>query len=67
MSPHKLEEFRIYYNHTIHPELIRMEKKRGGLLRLFFLSILFLVVMMGLSAFLDILTVTLFLVIPVGF
>ena len=67
MSPHKLEEFRIFYNHTIHPELIRMEKKRGNLLRLFFLSILFLVIMIGLSAFLDILTVTLFLVIPVGF
>jgi len=67
MSPHKLEEFRIFYNHTIHPELMRMEKKRGRLLRLFFLSILFVVIVMGLSAFLDILTVTLFLLIPVSF
>ena len=67
MSPNKLEEFRIYYNHTIHPELMRMEKKRWRLLRLFFLSFLFVTVVMGLSVFLDILTVTLFLLIPVGF
>ena len=67
MSPNKLEEFRIYYNHTIHPELMRMEKKRWRLLRLFFLSFLFVAVVMGLSVFLDILTVTLFLLIPVGF
>lgn len=67
MTPNKLQEFRIFYNHTIHPELMRMEKKRKRLLNLFFLSILFVAVIMGLSFFLDILTVTLFLFIPVGF
>ena len=67
MTANKLQEFRIFYNHTIHPELMRMEKKRKRLLWLFVLSILFVAIIMGLSFFLDILTVTLFLLIPVGF
>ena len=67
MTPTKLHEFRLFYNHTIHPELLRMEKKRKRLLRLLFLSLLFTVTILGLSLFLDILTVTLFLLIPAGF
>jgi len=67
MTPQKLEEFRIFYNHTIHPELMRMEKKRARLLRLFFLSLLFLAALMGLSYYMDVLSVTLFLLIPIGF
>lgn len=34
----QLDQFRIYYNHTIHPELMRMERKRTRLLRLLFFS-----------------------------
>jgi len=67
MTPQKLEEFRIFYNHTIHPELLRMEKKRARLLRLFFLSFLFIAAVMGLSYYMDILSITLFLLIPIGF
>lgn len=36
MNP--LDKFRIYYNHTMHPELMRMERKRVRLLRLLFFS-----------------------------
>ncbi len=33
-----LDEFRIFYNHTIHPELVRMEAKRQRLFRTFGLA-----------------------------
>jgi len=42
------EQFRIYYNHTIHPELMRMEGKRRRLLAYMLISI-FLVI--GIAIF----------------
>ncbi|MEL6635241.1 MAG: DUF3137 domain-containing protein [Bacteroidota bacterium] len=34
----RLDEFRVFYNHTIHPELMRMERHRRRLWRLMFFS-----------------------------
>jgi len=56
----RLHEFRLFYNHTIHPELLRMERKRKRLLILLFFSILFLIGVTILDIYVDILVVTLF-------
>ena len=63
----QLDEFRIYYNHTIHPELMRMERKRLRLLRLFVFSAILVSAVLILGLIIDILVVTLFLLIPIGF
>ena len=47
-----LADFHVFYNHTIHPELIRMEQKRKQLLWLFALSILLLAAVIGLVYYL---------------
>ncbi len=39
----RLEDFRIYYNHSIYPELLRMERLRKRLLRLMAFTVLLLV------------------------
>ena len=62
----RLEQFRIYYNHTIHPELLRMERKRINLLRLFFFSIIFMIGILLFEFYIDILALTLLLAIPLG-
>jgi hypothetical protein len=62
----RLEEFRIYYNHTIHPELLRMERQRLQLLRLLLFSCFILLAVLLLEFYLDILALTLFLAIPLG-
>lgn len=66
MTPQRLEAFRIYYNHTIHPELMRMERLRKRLIWLLFFSILILIGVFALSLFLKVLALTLFLMAPVG-
>ena len=43
---HTPDEFRIFYNQTIHPELMRLDKHRRRMLRRIFLS---LVMMLGLG------------------
>jgi hypothetical protein len=67
MIHQKLEEFRLFYNHTIHPELMRMERLRRRLLWLFAFSFLALVGIFSLSLYLGVLSLTLFLMMPVTF
>ncbi len=62
----RLEQFRIYYNHTIHPELLRMERLRVRLLRLLFFSIIFMAGALLFEFYLDILALSLLLAIPLG-
>ena len=62
----RLEQFRIYYNHTIHPELLRMERRRLRLLWLLLISSIILLGVMLLEFYLDILALTLFLAVPIG-
>ena len=63
----RLNEFRLFYNHTIHPELLRMERKRKQLLTLLFLSCIVLILVLILQIYVHILAVTLILLILVGF
>ncbi len=63
----RLEDFRIYYNHTIHPELLRLERKRKRLLLLLFSSIFLSTAILFLQFYVKILFVSLFLMIPFGF
>ncbi len=63
----RLDEFRIYYNHTIHPELVRLERKRKRLLLLLFVSIFLFAAILFLQFYLKILVISLFLMIPFGF
>ncbi|MEM6319261.1 MAG: DUF3137 domain-containing protein [Bacteroidota bacterium] len=63
----RLHEFRLFYNHTIHPELQRMERKRKRLLLLLSLSILLLIGLTILDIYVDILVITLFFLIFIGF
>lgn len=63
----ELEEFRIYYNHTIHPELMRMERQRLRLLRLLLFSGVLLSGAVVIQFFLHLLVLTLMLSVPVGF
>lgn len=61
-----INEFRIYYNQTIHPELIRLDRQRRRLLRLIFFSCLALIALVIFELFLGILVVTLTLMIPIA-
>lgn len=63
----EIKNFRLYYNQTIHPELIRMENRRRRLVFLFFTAIFFSFILVGVGIYIDILPVTLFLLIPIGF
>jgi hypothetical protein len=62
----RIDEFRKYYNHTIHPELVRMEHKRIRLLRLLFISAIFLFGVLIFEFYMDMLILTLVLSIPIG-
>ncbi len=62
----RLDEFRIYYNHTIHPELLRLEKKRKRLLYWLFFSIFLLTGILILEFYVNIFLVTLFMAIPIS-
>ena len=59
-------EFRIFYDHTIHPELVRLEKKRKQLLWLFLLSVVLLTTVIGLNIYLEAFAFALILMIPLG-
>ncbi|MEM8527005.1 MAG: DUF3137 domain-containing protein [Bacteroidota bacterium] len=63
----RLDEFRIYYNHTVHPELVRMELKRKKLLRLLLLSTFLLSVFIGVELYIGVLLVALIGAIPIFF
>jgi len=62
----KPENFRLFYNQTIQPELRRLDRERRRLLRLMFFSVLLLAGAIAFELYLDILIVTLFLAIPIG-
>lgn len=62
----RIEDFRVYYNNTIHPELLRMEQRRLRLIRLFVFSALILTGLFLLGIYLNIWVLTLALAIPVG-
>lgn len=59
-----LNELRQFYNHTIHPELMRMERRRHRLLLFLGLSFLVLLSIIILQIYLNILVITLALIIP---
>jgi hypothetical protein len=58
--------FRLFYNQSIHPELLNMEQRRRRLMRLLLLSVFMLVGVVVLQVYLSIFAVTLALFIPVG-
>jgi hypothetical protein len=62
----RLEEFRIYYNKTIYPELMRLERRRRRLLRLLLFSVLILGGVVVFQLYLRILVISLVLMIPVA-
>jgi hypothetical protein len=65
LSVKRLEEFRLYYNHTIHPELVRQERARMRILRLIAFSFFILLCLLIIELYIGILVVTLFLSIPI--
>ena len=63
----RMDEFRIYYNHSIHPELMRLEKKRKRLILLLTLSVILIIGVLALEFYLNIFLLSLFLILPIGF
>jgi hypothetical protein len=61
----RLEEFRLYYNHTIHPELVRQERARLRLLRLIAFSFFLLLALFVLELIIGVWVVAMFLSIPI--
>jgi hypothetical protein len=59
-------DFRLFYNQSIHPELLHMEFRRRRLLRLLFMSVLLLAGVLALQVYLNIFFITLMLLLPVG-
>lgn len=60
----RLEKFRIFYNHTIQPELMRLERNRLRLLLLLGVSIVFFLLIFIIQLLLDELALSLFILIP---
>jgi hypothetical protein len=60
-----LTDLRQYYNHTIHPELKRMERRRHRLLTTLALSFLGILLTVFFQFYIGILTLTLVLIIPI--
>ena len=63
----RIDEFRIFYNHTIHPELARMERKRKRLLLLLGISSVAMVTMITILLFFNAAILAFFLLLPFGF
>lgn len=61
----RLEEFRLFYNQTIYPELLRMERRRLRLIGLLFVSFLLIGGLVALQFYLNLLLTTLLLLIPI--
>lgn len=59
-------DFRLFYNQSIHPELLHLEQRRLRLLRLLGLSGLLLLLVVAFQVYLSIFVVTLFLFLLVG-
>lgn len=62
----RLDEFRIFYNHTIHPELLRMERKRKRLLWLLIGSGLAMIGILLLGFYINIVVITMILALIIG-
>jgi Protein of unknown function (DUF3137) len=56
---------RLFYNHTIHPELLRMDVRRRKLLRMLLWSSVLILVVVIIALALQIFVLTLFLTIPI--
>ncbi|MEM1319974.1 MAG: DUF3137 domain-containing protein [Bacteroidota bacterium] len=61
----RLDEFRLYYNHSIHPELRRMERHRVRLIRFLFVSVLLLIGVIALEVYINIPAITFFMMVPI--
>jgi hypothetical protein len=61
---HSLNDLRQFYNHTIHPELMRMERRRHQLLMILGWSFLVLLAVIFLQIYINILYITLLLLLP---
>lgn len=59
------EGLRRFYNHTIHPELMRMDRSRRRLLRLLFFSAVLMLIVISFAAYLQVFVLSLFLCIPI--
>ncbi|MCC6463451.1 MAG: DUF3137 domain-containing protein [Saprospiraceae bacterium] len=59
-------DFRLFYNQSIHPELLNLEQRRRRLVRLLSLSVLLLLGVLLLQIYVQIFVVTLLLLVPVG-
>ena len=60
-----LNDLRIFYNHTIHPELMRMERRRHRLLLFLGFSFILLLAIFLLQIYINILVITLVLLVPI--
>lgn len=63
----RIDEFRLFYNHTIHPELVRMESVRKRLLRLMLVSTVAIAIICVILLFFQATLFAFFLVLPFGF
>lgn len=62
----RLEEFRLFYNNTIQPELTRLERMRLQLVGLLAISVLLMSAVLAMEFYLNLLFVTLMLAVPLG-
>ncbi len=67
MLPPRLDEFRVYYNRTIRPELQRLDALRVRILRGIFLSLLLLAIIGIVFAVAELGFLNLLLIVPVAF
>lgn len=59
-------DFRLFYNQSIHPELLNLEQRRRRLMRLLGLSVFLLLGVLFLQIYVQVFVVTLLLLVPVG-
>lgn len=60
------QDFRLFYNQHIHPELLHLERRRQRLVRLIGLSVFLILCVAALQIYVDLFFITLLLLIPVG-
>lgn len=63
----RIDEFRLFYNHTIHPELVRMERVRKRLLFLLVISAVVFTVFVIVLLYFQAAMLSFFLLLPFGF
>ena len=63
----RLNEFRLFYNQSIHPELLRLEGIRRRTILLIAISSILLTGIIGLTLYLNVLAITLFILLPISF